>query len=73
MSKKKIDIQEAVDQIAQTAEELGEKATEAIKTHLNIPSFGEQSADRKQIQEDIRTVLQSQREFFASGETLPVS
>ena len=73
MSKKKIDIQEAVDQIAQTAEELGEKATEAIKTHLNIPSFGEQSADRRQIQEDIRTVLQSQREFFASGQTLPVA
>jgi len=73
MAKKKIDIQDAVDQIAQTAEELGEKASEAIKTHLNIPSFGEQSADRKQIQEDIRTVLQSQREFFASGTTLSLA
>ena len=73
MSKKKIDIQDAVDQIAQTAEELGEKATEVIKTHLNIPSFSEQTADRKQIQNDIRNVLQSQKDFFATGATLPVS
>ena len=73
MSKKKIDIQDAVDQIAQTAEELGEKATEVIKTHLSIPSFGEQSADRKQVQEDVRNVLQSQRDFFATGTTLSVS
>lgn len=72
MAKKKIDIQEAVDQIAQTAEELSIKAGDAIKSRLNIPSPGEQPSDRRQVQEDIHNVVESQKEFFKTGQTLSV-
>lgn len=78
MSKSKTNIKEAVEQIAEEAENLGNKAANAIKEGLKVKNplnsaFGEiisNPAERRQIQEELKSLVQGQRDFFSQGTSL---
>ena len=77
MSKSKRNLNEAVEQIAEEAENLGNKAATAIKEGLKIKesltaTFTElrsNPSERRQVQEELTALVQSQKDFFAQGET----
>ena len=78
MSKSKRNLNEAVEQIAEEAENLGNKAAAAIKEGLKIKesltaTFTElrsNPSERRQVQEELTALVQSQKDFFAQGETV---